>query len=78
MDTPPVVHSVPVVSAWESKINWTQAIAALATVFTLFGINLDAQTQASILGIIAGGSAVTTWVLRTWFTTSLTATSVQK
>ena len=59
-------------SAWRSKINWTQAVAFLAVMFTMFGIDLDAKTQAELVATIAGASQVLTWVLRTFFTSTVT------
>jgi hypothetical protein len=67
---------VPIKSAWTSKINWTQAISVIASLLALKGINLDASTQASILSVIIGINAVTTWVMRTWFNGSVTASSL--
>lgn len=63
-------------SSWASKINWGSGITLLATVLTVFGIDLDADTQAAILALIAAGSAVYTWIMRTFFTTKLTKASV--
>jgi hypothetical protein len=70
--------SVPVASAWASKINWTQAVALLASVLVLFGINLDPATQVSIIAAIQAIQAVVTWVLKTFFTTTITASSAAK
>lgn len=69
--------TAPVKSAWASKINWTQGISVVAANLALFGVDLDAQTQAQILAGIVGAQAVVTWVQRTFFTMSLTASSVQ-
>lgn len=65
-------------SAFASKINWTQAIAAIAMILTMFGFNLPADVQAQIVAIIVGVQAVVTWVMRTWFTTSITPQSAAK
>lgn len=63
-------------SAWLSKINWTQAIAVVAMLGTFFGFDLDAQTQASVLAGIVGAQAAITWVFKTFFTNTVTPSSV--
>lgn len=67
--------SIPIQTAWLSKINWTQAVAFLAVMFTMFGIDLDAETQAQIVAAIAAISQVLTWIMRTWFTATITPAS---
>jgi len=66
---------VPVKSAWLSKINWTQGIAALAMLLTFFGIELDANTQSQMLAGIIGVQAVLTWAMKTFFTSTVTPSS---
>lgn len=51
-----------------SKINWTQLVATAAMVGAMFGLNLDAETQAAIVGFIVAGQALLTIIFRTWFT----------
>lgn len=58
-------------SAWASKINWTQAVAILASIGAYFGLDLDAQTQAEILAAIPIVQGLVTWVLRTFFNNSV-------
>jgi hypothetical protein len=65
-------------SAWISKINWTQAISMVAMVATYFGINMPADVQAAILAAIVAVSTVVTWILRTWFSPTVTPASVGK
>ena len=65
-------------SAWASKINWTQAVAFAAMLFTMFGIDLPAELQAQIVTGIGIVAAVVTWILRTWFTTAITYASEQR
>lgn len=72
--TPKVV--VPVKSAWLSKINWTQGIALLAAAGTFFGFDLDAKTQAEALAGIVGVQSVITWVLKTFFTNTVTPSAL--
>lgn len=76
--TPGDTVRVPVTSAWASKINWTQGVTGAAVILAYFGINLDPATQAAILAVIAGANVVGTWVLRTWFTTSVTPAAIAK
>ena len=64
-------------SAFLSKINWTQFIAFLAMILTVFGVELPAEIQAELVVIIGSIQAVVTWILRTWFTTKLTKSSVE-
>ncbi len=70
--------SVAVKSAWLSKINWTQFVAFIAMLLTMFGIDLPPETQASILAAIVAGSSVITWVLKTFFTNTVTPASAIK
>ena len=65
-------------TAWLSKINWGEAIKALAMILTLFGVNLPPEIQADLLGVIIAVGAIYTWVMRTWFTTKLTSASAAK
>jgi hypothetical protein len=79
---PPVpTATVPVVSAWSSKINWTQAVAAFAMILTLvsggkLGMDADQQTAAVVtIGVVCN---ITTWIMKTYFTTSVHPTSLPK
>jgi hypothetical protein len=81
MSTPQIgsTVTVPVKSAWYSKINWTQAVGIVATVIAVVTSNrvqIDPATQVSIVATIQGIVAVATWVQRTWFTTAVTPASV--
>ena len=62
-------------SSWASKINWTQAVAFAAMLFTMFGIDVPAEVQAQMVAWIVGTQGVLTWVFRTWFTTAITYAS---
>lgn len=64
-------------SSWASKINWAQGVGLLATVLAMIGIDVPAEVQAQIVAGIASAVYVVTWVLRTWFTKSLTKASVE-
>ncbi|UWQ16165.1 hypothetical protein [Jannaschia sp. M317] len=65
-------------SALRSKINWTQAIGIAAQVVAFFGLDVPADIQAEIVVMIGSGQAIATWILRTWFTTSITAASAAR
>lgn len=68
--------SVPVKSAWLSKINWTQGIGMAASLGVLFGIHVPPETQAAAITGIQAVSAVATWVIKTWFTKTVTPGSL--
>lgn len=72
------VAQVDVQSAWLSKINWTQAvgIGASALVFMTGGkVNIPVETQVAIVTLIQAATGVTTWVLKTFFTKTITPAS---
>lgn len=72
-----VVAQVPMKSAWLSKINWTQAIGVVAMVGTALNLfDLDPEMQVKVvtaIGIVQGGI---TWMIKTFFTPTVTPTSV--
>lgn len=68
---------VEVKSAWTSKINWTQVVAVLAMILTVFGFSLPPELQAQIVAGIVAVQALVTWVLKTFFTTSVTTASAK-
>jgi hypothetical protein len=77
--TAPVV-TVPIKSAWASKVNITQAVGVAATALALltsnkFSVPLDVQAQ--MVAAIQAVQAVATWIMRTWFTSAITAGSVK-
>lgn len=59
-------------SAWLSKINWTQAVALAAMALSWFGVDVPPEIRAQIVTAIGAGAAIATWVLRTFFTKTLT------
>ena len=71
------VALVNVKSSWTSKIEWVQILGAVAVLASMFGFDLDAKEQAAIVTVIALGSQVVTWVMRRWFTTSVTKSSAK-
>lgn len=72
----PATAVVPVVSAWYSKINWTQVISVGVMVATMAGIVVPTGMQEAVLAAIVAIQAVATIVLKTWFTKSVTPASV--
>jgi hypothetical protein len=70
-----VVSHVPLKSTFLSKINWTQLIAVVAMLLTTFGIDLQPEVQAQIVSLIVALQAVATWVLKTWFASTITPAS---
>ena len=74
------VAQVDVQSAWMSKINWTQAVGILASVITVISgskYSIPAETQLGIVSAIQGIQSVASWVLKTWFTTTITPASAE-
>jgi hypothetical protein len=72
------VAQVDVQSAWSSKINWTQAvgIAASALVFLTGGkVNIPVEVQVEIVTGIQAVQGIATWVMRTWFSKTITPAS---
>lgn len=54
-----------------SRINWTQAVAFVASALVLASggkYNIPAEQQAQIIMLIQTVQSLTTWVLRTFFT----------
>ena len=73
--------TVPVVSAWSSKINWTQAVAAFAMILTLISggkVGMDADQQAAAVVTIGVGCNIATWIMKTFFTASVHPASLTK
>lgn len=68
--------TVDVKPARLSKINWTQIVALVVMVLSLFGIEMDDKTRADLLAGLIGVQSVVTFVLRTWFTKEVTPQSV--
>jgi hypothetical protein len=71
---------VPTKSAWLSKINWTQGVSSFAMVLTLVSggtLNLTADQQTAMIVTIGVVGDITTWVIKTWFTPTVTPASVK-
>ena len=50
-----------------SKVNWTQAIAFLAMIATLFGIDVPDDVKLQMVAAIQALQSIVTWVFHTWF-----------
>lgn len=72
--------TVPVKSAWASKVNWTQVAAAAATCATavIAAANLPAEQAASLTAAVAGIGQIATIIIKTFFTTTVTPASASK
>jgi hypothetical protein len=73
-----VIATVDVASAWGSKINWTQAVSGFAMVLTFatggkLGMTID--QQAAVVTTIGVLTNIATWVMKTWFTKTITPAS---
>lgn len=68
---------VDVKPATESKINWAQVIALLVWAASFFGFVVPPEMQAAFIAAITPIQAVVTIILRTWFTKSVTPSSVK-
>lgn len=74
----PKVAVVQTKSAWLSKINWTQAAGLIATVGAIVGLPL---TSGQILAVVTGIQtvvAIGTWIMKTFFSSTVTPASVGK
>jgi hypothetical protein len=71
--------TVDVKSAWLSKINWIQVVALAGTTATgLIGaFNLDPVTAAKVTAIVAIVGQVATVIVKTFFTSTVTPSSVK-
>jgi hypothetical protein len=64
-------------SAWASKVNWNSAITLMIAVAALFGYKVSDTDQETIMAAIMAVGSVVAIVLRTFFTKSLTKSSVE-
>ncbi len=68
---------VPVKSGLFSKINWVQLAAPAATILAAFGLPLTADQIIALFVVGQLGQSVLTFVIRQWFTKSVTASSMK-
>jgi|GEM_PF-4839369 len=50
-----------------SKINWTQAVAFLAMLLTLFGIDMPDAVKLELVAFIQAAQSLLTWFLHSFF-----------
>lgn len=50
-----------------SKINWTQAVAFLAMLLTLFGIDMPDSVKLELVALIQAVQTIATWLLHNFF-----------
>ncbi|HEY4123760.1 MAG TPA: hypothetical protein VGM36_04045 [Rhizomicrobium sp.] len=50
-----------------SKINWTQAVAFIAMLLTLFGIDMPDDVKLEMVALIQAAQSLITWVLHSFF-----------
>lgn len=65
-------------SAWASKVNWTLAITFILNAAAFFGIGIPADVKDAVMVIVTALGTIIAWVIRTWFTTSISAPSAAK
>mgnify|MGYP006921311137 CR=1 FL=1 len=65
-------------SAWLSKLNWTVAAGVLFNLFMFFGHPVPPDIQANVIQVGNGVVLIAAWVIKTWFTTSITPQSAKK
>lgn len=77
-ETTVATEVVKVKSSWVSKINWTMAIGVVFNTFALFGLDVPDDVRTQIMGLGSSALFVLGWVLKTFFTTTITPASVKK
>ncbi len=68
---------VPVKSGMFSKINWVQFAAPVATILAGFGLPLTADQIIAVFVVGQLGQSAVTFVIRQWFTKSVTASAMK-
>lgn len=79
VSTTSTAATVDVVSAWKSKINWTQVVAGVAMALSYFTggkVGLTVEQQLALVTVIGLLSNVVTWIVKTWFTKSVTPAAI--
>lgn len=72
------VAQVDVQSSWASKINWTQAVSGAAMLLTFVTggkVGMTIEQQAATVTGIGLVTNVVTWIIKTWFTKTITPAS---
>ncbi len=71
------IAMVPVKSGMFSKINWVQLAAPVATILAAFGLPLTADQIIALFVVGQLGQSALTFIIRQWFTKSVTASSMK-
>lgn len=66
------VATVPVKSAWYSKINWTQVLSVVAAILAFFGVGVPEELKDAVAVAITAVTAAVTIILRTYFNKTVT------
>jgi len=73
----PPFHVAPVISAFASKINWTQAAPIIVTALGYAGVrDITPEQLLAIFSGVSAASQVATVIFRTFFTTSVITSSL--
>lgn len=70
--------TVDVKSAWFSKLNWTMGIGVIFNLFMLFGHPVPADIQTQVYALGNSAVLVVGWIIKTWFTTTISAAAAKK
>lgn len=65
-------------SAWLSKLNWTLAAGLLFNLFAFFGLTVPTDVKDAIVMVGNGVVLIVAWIIRTWFTVSVTTAAAKK
>lgn len=71
------VSVVNIKSAWASKINWTQFLSSLFSLLAAFGLDIPAEQKLIIVVAIDTISSTATWIFKTWYTSTITPSSIK-
>jgi hypothetical protein len=66
------VAQVDVQSAWLSKTNWGEVVKVAAAFAAVKGVNVPPEVQNDVLLTIISVGGLYTWVVKTWFTKTIT------
>lgn len=69
---------VQVKSSVFSKINWTMALGVIFNTLALFGFDIPADVRVQIMAVGSSGLFIVGYILRTFFTTTITPSSAKK
>ena len=64
------VSTTPEKGVMKSKINLVSMATLAITVATTFGLDITAESQVKILGLVGTIQPIVIYILRTWFTGS--------